>query len=104
VAIIINPARDVPDDYAAAVVEYVRGGGRLLVLDSPTNYNSTANTILAPFGLEVRHEAPPTSGLLDDTSRGLPNIPVPSACEVRGLAESNARVATLTGTGVLETH
>ena len=84
VAVIINPAKDVPDDYAAAVEKYVRDGGRLLVLDSPTNYKSTANTVLAPFGLEVRHEAQPTSGLLDDTSRGLPNIPVPSASEVRG--------------------
>jgi len=84
VAVIINPAKDVPAGFAAAVEEYVRGGGRLLVLDSPTNYRSTANTLLAPFGLEVRHEEPPMAGLLDDVSAGLPHIPVPSASEVRG--------------------
>ncbi len=84
VTVIINPAKDVPDAYVAALVEYVKNGGRLLVLDSATNYKSTANTLLLPFNMEVKHEAPPLSGLLDDTSRGLPNIPVPAACEVRG--------------------
>jgi hypothetical protein len=102
-AIIINPSKDVPADYTAAMEKYVRDGGRLLVLDSPTNYKSTANTILAPFGLEVLHEAPPTAGYLDDVSQGLPNIPAPSACEVRGGVPlsfvKERRVATCTAYG-----
>jgi hypothetical protein len=81
-AIVINPAKDVPDGYAEALVRFVEGGGRLLVLDSPKNYRSTANTLLAPFGLEVKHDTA-LGGVLS-TSPGLPNMAVTGACEIKG--------------------
>ena len=64
------------------MVEYVSAGGKLLVLDSPANAKSTANSLLYPFGLKVT----PVAGLRGTLGAGsdLPAVPVPSACEVSG--------------------
>jgi len=47
------PSRAVTDEFRAAVVRYVASGGRVLVLDSPENTTSTANSLLYPFGLSL---------------------------------------------------
>jgi hypothetical protein len=82
VVVILNPDQTVPSDYLDALVEYVKGGGKLLVLDSANNVKSTANSLLWPFGLEVKHGAP----LGGETAGppGWPAMKVENACEVTG--------------------
>jgi hypothetical protein len=46
----INPNRPFSIDEIDRVVDYVRRGGTLIVMDTPDNTNSTANQILGPFG------------------------------------------------------
>ena len=49
--VIVCPTRSVTPEYQQRLVEFVAGGGRLLVLDSPDVEGSTVNSILWPFGL-----------------------------------------------------
>ncbi|NLE39175.1 MAG: hypothetical protein GX621_14220 [Pirellulaceae bacterium] len=51
--VVIRPTGSVSETYRDRMVEYVRDGGHLLVLESPDNYASTANDLLWPFGLSV---------------------------------------------------
>ncbi|MGA2059741.1 MAG: hypothetical protein ABSG67_04615 [Thermoguttaceae bacterium] len=61
---------------------YVSGGGRLLVFDSPENENSTANSLLWPFGLSIERKQPWTGTLtLVDN---WPGIDISSANEIAG--------------------
>jgi len=76
------PNRVVTDAFREAVVRYVAAGGKVLVLDSPENAGSTANSLLYPFGLSL------------DASRALngslaavgnqPAIPIEAAYRVAG--------------------
>jgi hypothetical protein len=47
------PTRTVTSDFRDAIVKYVESGGKVLVLDSPENAGSTANSLLYPFGLSL---------------------------------------------------
>jgi hypothetical protein len=46
----INPYRSFSIEEIDTVVDFVRRGGTLVVLDTPENPNSTANQLLGPFG------------------------------------------------------
>lgn len=59
-----------------------RRGGKLLVLDSPQNQKSTANSLLYPFDMAVDHSTNFTGTLA--AAGGLPAVPIPSACQVVG--------------------
>ena len=83
--VVLHPSRPVRPDYRDRLAEYVRAGGRLLVLDSPANKDSTANELLQPFGLVVRHQATLKAGeLAVPKALAMPAIPVTEACEVLG--------------------
>ncbi len=45
------PTCTVTQEFRDRIVDYVTSGGRVLVLDSPENVHSTANSLLYPFGL-----------------------------------------------------
>ncbi len=64
------------------LVEYVRGGGKLLVIDTPENAQSTANVLLEPFGLSVRRNKPWMGKLSTVGQTAL--VEVESAWEVAG--------------------
>ena len=49
--VVICPTRSVTRHYREQLIEYVRGGGKVLVFDSPDSDGSTANSLLWPFGL-----------------------------------------------------
>ena len=49
--VIIRPNRPFRGDQIEAVDKFLRRGGSLLLLDSPSNTNSTANELLKAFGL-----------------------------------------------------
>jgi len=51
--VLINPHQDFTINEKELLREYVNQGGRLLVLDSIRNSNSSSNEILAQFGLRV---------------------------------------------------
>jgi hypothetical protein len=58
--VVICPSRPLPEEFRGRLrlierlTEYVRRGGKLLVIDSPENAHSTANLLLEPFGLSIR--------------------------------------------------
>ncbi len=54
--VVICPSRSVSRQYRQQLVRYVDRGGKLLVVDSPENTASTANSLLWPFGLSVDHD------------------------------------------------
>ena len=55
VATFFHPDSDPSPAFAKQLAQYVAQGGTLLLFDSAVNSNSTANTILLPFGLTVDH-------------------------------------------------
>jgi hypothetical protein len=76
------PKRPVTADYREALIRYVEGGGKLLILDSPMNEESTAAALLEPFGLSKR-PLPGLKGTLSN-SAGWPVVPVEAAHEIVG--------------------
>ena len=87
--VVICPGRSVSRQYRQQLVKYVKqDGGKLLVIDSPENALSTANSLLWPFGLSVRHDRIVTSSpdaparliITDDW----PDIEIGRACRVTG--------------------
>lgn len=71
------PSKDVTEEYREKLVRYVENGGRVLVVDTPDNPHSTANSLLKPFGLELKRPYMPLSG--DITSPlGLASIQMPA--------------------------
>jgi hypothetical protein len=77
----LAPSLPVPQDYRLAMVEYVRNGGKILVVDSAENPKSTANTLLRPFEMSVKHDTSLTGDL---TAPGYPTVGAAGVCEVSG--------------------
>jgi hypothetical protein len=100
----------VTDEFRAAVVRYVTSGGKVLVLDSPENTASTANSLLYPFGLSLDSSLTLNGSLLM-VGKGAPTqnpvsaspnqsaVPVEAAYKVAG----GEPVITLDGTPVTAT-
>ncbi len=80
--VFLHPHQPVPPDFRTALRDYVAGGGKVLILDSPLNTQSTANTLLYPFDLSVEHAAEVKGAMT--LPEGWPAVPVDSACEVKG--------------------
>lgn len=77
-----HPNLTVGNEFRDDLVNYVASGGKVLILDSPENTQSTANSLLYPFGLTVNHNSHPNGQL-----RGPENWPViriDSACAIEG--------------------
>jgi hypothetical protein len=53
VLVVICPSRPVSAEFRQGLVRYVADGGKLLLVDSPENAASTANSLLWPFGLSL---------------------------------------------------
>jgi flavodoxin len=75
ITVIINPASEFSRQEKDAVKEYVAAGGRLLVLDDAENKDSSANQILAPFGMEMGFPEDESGSAEDSTA-------VPHATEI----------------------
>jgi hypothetical protein len=76
------PHLPVPHGFCEKLVEYVRGGGKVLVVDSPENKESVANELLAPFGLALDASSP-LSGPLEGPAKW-PSVPIAGALPVKG--------------------
>jgi len=53
VIVIINPIKDFKLEDVNKITNFVENGGRVLVMDSITNEDSTANNLLEPFGMSI---------------------------------------------------
>jgi hypothetical protein len=80
--VVICPSRSVPEEFREKLGEYVEQGGKLLVIDSPENVGSTANSLLWPFGLSIHHDRTWQGKL--STAAQLPAVDVAAANEVIG--------------------
>jgi hypothetical protein len=80
--VFLYPDRPLPGGFREKLVEYVRQGGKLLVVDSPENTESTANKVLEPFGLSLDAKAPASGKLV--TRAKWRQVPVASASVVKG--------------------
>lgn len=80
--VFMHPNRPVSPEFRTTLGDYVTSGGKVLILDSPANAQSTANLLLFSFGLSVDH-ATPVKGAMA-TPEGWPAIAADSACEVKG--------------------
>ena len=69
--VFLYPSREVPLHFRTQLSDYVRLGGKVLIVDSPANSGSTANALLHPFGMSVLTE-PSLSGSLE-TPQGWPS-------------------------------
>lgn len=78
--VFLYPTRPVPAEFAQGLVRYVEGGGKVLVLDSPTNELSTAASLLEPFGLSQK-PLPEQGGSLTGPS-SWPAVPIDAAHEI----------------------
>ncbi len=67
--VVIEPQKPFSIQDVDLVSEYVERGGRVLVLDDPTNRRSTANQLLTLFGLEIGLLPPRTLPIYDDSLR-----------------------------------
>lgn len=55
--VVVNPSVQFSKQQVQSIVQYVRHGGKVLVLDDPRNIStSTAYQILSPFGLRIRFD------------------------------------------------
>lgn len=85
--VVIYPSRQVSDGFLSRLVKYVNEGGKLLVVDSPENTNSTANALLKPFKLSVDHDKVQQGKLVVTREKTLapwPQIEIEPACRVDG--------------------
>ncbi len=80
--VFFQPDRPVEPAFVEAARRYVENGGRLLVLDSAENTNSTSAALLSPFKLELKPH-PQSDGKLAP-AKDWPAITVQAAREVVG--------------------
>jgi hypothetical protein len=80
--VFLYPTKPVPAEFREGLIRYVERGGKVLVVDSPTNKLSTAAALLEPFQLSQK-PLPGQTGALSGPS-GWPAVPVDAANEVTG--------------------
>jgi hypothetical protein len=82
VLVFTHPHLTVKSDFREELVNYVASGGKVLILDSPENTESTANSLLYPFGLNV-NQSTRINGQLK-APEGWPIIKIDSAFQIEG--------------------
>jgi hypothetical protein len=77
-----HPNQTVTGEFRDELADYVAAGGKVLVLDSPANTESTANSLLYPYGLTVT----PSTNLRGPLKapENWPVIRIDSTCQVEG--------------------
>jgi len=80
--VFFHPDLAVNDEFRNRLVRYVAEGGKVLVLDSPENASSTANSLLWPFGLTARRGTDQRGALA--VPAGWAQVNVDSSLEVAG--------------------
>jgi hypothetical protein len=83
VLVIIYPERPVSAEYRERLVKFVADGGKVLVIDSPANKQSTANELLWPFDLKIIQAEQSWQGILT-LGGNWPSLNVDDSREVSG--------------------
>ena len=74
--VMICPSRPATEAFRKRLVEYVAGGGRLLVIDAGlSDVPSTSNQILRPFGLSLDYRQPWNGELVKPAIKPKPTMP-----------------------------
>jgi hypothetical protein len=76
------PTKPVSREFSDGLLHYVERGGKVLVLDSPTNKLSTAAALLEPFGLSQKPLPTQGGGIIGPA--GWPAVPIDGAHEISG--------------------
>ena len=82
--VVICPTNMPGPEYRERLIEWVRAGGRLIVLDTPDVENSTANSLLMLFGLTSVHNAPTQKDTPLRLVTGDAQTPLQATCEIVG--------------------
>jgi hypothetical protein len=80
--VFMHPHKPVREELRKELVRYVEGGGKVLVLDSALNRESTANSLLHPFGLSADKSSEEAGELKPPA--GMEPVPVEAARTVSG--------------------
>ena len=80
--VFLDPNQTVTDNFREELIDYVEQGGKVLILDSPANIGSTANSLLYPFGLSVSPNLRLRGQL--KAPENWPTIQIDSTCEIKG--------------------
>ena len=81
--VFLYPNQEVPSNFRQELADYVEAGGRVLVVDSPINAESTVNALLGPFDLRIDRSMPLAGRL--ETPEGWPaGVTVETASEIIG--------------------
>jgi hypothetical protein len=80
--VILCPNRSVTKRFRDRLLHFVNSGGDVLVVDSPDNVGSTANSLLWLFGMGVNHARAPEGTL--KMQPDLPGFPIEVACQITG--------------------
>lgn len=81
VVVFLRPHGNVTGEFERRVADYVQGGGKMLIVDSPRP-DSASNQLLTAFGLSIDLREP-VNGVLR-TMADWPSIPVSDAAKVAG--------------------
>ena len=80
--VFFQPDKPVTEAFRARLTDYVKAGGKVLVIDSALNASSRANSLLYPFGLAIETDSN-LKGTLEGPE-GWPAVPAESAVKVTG--------------------
>jgi len=80
--VFMDPNQTVKNSFREELINYVEMGGKVLILDSPANTGSTANSLLYPFGLTVTPNMQLRGQL--KAPENWPVIQIDSTCEIKG--------------------
>ena len=80
--VFMYPNLSVPDKFREILVDYVTNGGKILILDSPENTGSTANSLLYPFGINIMQTISQSGQL--KTPVNWPTTSITSAYQIEG--------------------
>ncbi len=96
-AVVIRPRKKIPAEALAKLRPYLERGGVLLVLEGPTHPDSSADTLLAPYGLAF--SGGPCRGTMVVESSG--NVPITSFRGAQAVSGGTPLLTTDAGDTVL---
>ncbi|MDI6807962.1 MAG: hypothetical protein QME66_03125 [Candidatus Eisenbacteria bacterium] len=74
IVVVINPIKRFAIEEVDEMTEFVRKGGRLLLLDSPRNWASTGNELIGPFLMKTDTLTVASSACFDSTRREIATL------------------------------
>jgi hypothetical protein len=83
VIVFLKPNLSIPEKFKKQLAQYVKDGGKLLVMDSPDNNSKSGSKLIHQFGMQFKRPYSPAGGKLD-VSSGWPAPVVKNSMVVQG--------------------